>query len=647
MATWNSNGHDVGGSGGYVSGTQSVSYILANFANTGDTITIPVGTFSWGVMITGTLTFNSNVITGLSSTSGLVVGEKVATSTGLGGGVTITSIDSSSQIHISALFGAGTQSLPIAFGGVTISKSITLEGLGISSFASNGAGDSTSIIQNPTTLGITFQMTSGSDGHITCKGIYFKQTADNSGGAGFFLGTDRDDSTAYTVLVTQCSFSNNSFFTYLWQCQANGVIIWNNNFYGTGGPPGVISFVMTKYGFTSVNIGPSGSAVGWNTPSTMGTLDTTGLNNCYVETNYFQSYGLSCVNADDNARLVFRDNYCQDAITHAHSQDTSEFGYRHMEVYNNTYRNVNASSLNLNCWIYIRGAVFLCTGNTMDVISSKESIVMICQQISRGSSLGGCQVGYPANRQVASAWSSGSSATYGNAVVTQDGTGYIHDPCYIWNNTGTGGQTYANYVGVDEYNFDAGNDPCGHGLLSSIKVTATFASGSPIVTAIGTVSTINNPGTPPQSPVNVNATTLMTTGMGVYAPGFLPAYPSALAIQSINSSSQITLTGNATNSGTATLATGFITQDTDFVVGTARPGWTPYTYPHPLTQSGNITPSLTGTISLSGSVNPAFSPVRETLTGQMQIAGSVNPTYVGSSAGGFGGPTKLIVERVT
>lgn len=52
MANWISNGADTGGSGAYSPGSQSVGYILANYAvANGDTITLPTGTFNWSTGI--------------------------------------------------------------------------------------------------------------------------------------------------------------------------------------------------------------------------------------------------------------------------------------------------------------------------------------------------------------------------------------------------------------------------------------------------------------------------------------------------------------------------------------------------------------------------------------------------------------------
>ena len=72
------------------------------------------------------------------------------------------------------------------------------------------------------------------------------------------------------------------------------------------------------------------------------------------------------VNADDNSRVVVR--YCtvQDSCLHAHGQDTSIYGVRQYEIYNNTFHQVNGANLNLNNWVYIRGGTFVIANNAVD-----------------------------------------------------------------------------------------------------------------------------------------------------------------------------------------------------------------------------------------------------------------------------------------
>jgi hypothetical protein len=200
------------------------------------------------------------------------------------------------------------------------------------------------------------------------------------------------------------------------------------------------------------------------------------------------------INADDNSRVVVR--YCTviDSDLHAHGQETSQYGVRHYEIYNNKFQNVNAARLNLNSWTYIRGGVVLIANNTVDTPpAGKGSFAMIVQSINRATGQLPCQTAWPAARQVGQGWSATSKTAFGNPVVTSDGVGAVLDPCYYWGNTGPG----ANSIRVEQYS----PDDCGNGLKSA----------------------------------------------------------------DFNKSGR------------------------DYYVGTAKPGWTPYTYPHPLrTASGGL-----------------------------------------------------------
>jgi len=139
--TWVSNGQQTGGSGAYSPGTQSVNYILANFANDGDTITLPAGTFDWG----------ANTGTGVST---------------------------------------------------TITKAITLQGVNPGS-PGNTAPESafTTIIRNNNgnnnnPVVNMINATAPTTGHITLAYLCIKQNVDNSAAAGhpnFALVLDRSD----------------------------------------------------------------------------------------------------------------------------------------------------------------------------------------------------------------------------------------------------------------------------------------------------------------------------------------------------------------------------------------------------------------------------------------------------------------------
>jgi hypothetical protein len=247
----------------------------------------------------------------------------------------------------------------------------------------------------------------------------------------------------------------------------------------------------------------------------MGADDSTGLNNVYIEDCKFIGGASSNCNVDDNARVVLRRCTIEDGLLLAHGQETSQYGFRHWEIYDNTFRNVNLD-INLNAWIYIRGAVFLIYHNTIPARFDKQAITMTCQMIQQANT-GICQTAYPAARQVGYGWSASSSTGYGNPVLTRNGLGQIQDPCYIWDNTGDG----ASRIGVTDV-----TDNCGNGLK----------------------------------------------------------------------------------------ARDFIIAGRDYLIGTPRPGWSPYTYPHPLRGGGGggATPTPTPAPSATPLPTPTAAPTPPT-----------------------------------
>ena len=299
-------------------------------------------------------------------------------------------------------------------------------------------------IQNNLAAGNMISATSSAAGNINIYWLKVVQVANNSGGAGYALGVDRTEPSKYTVLIHDCSFDCSQVFNYSVFCSANGIIFWNDIFIGQGqNGLGGIQFVCEKYGYA-----------GWNTPDTFGTLDTTGLSNSYVENCTFKA-GIFVCNFDDNSRVVFRYNTMQDAALGSHGQESSPYGSRQWEVYNNTFTLTNGNPDNLQDWFTVRGGTGVITGNSMAGIPFKSGIQLNVYSISRGMNDGAggtfCPLAYPAPRQTGWGWSANSNAEFGigddtNAgrllgasspgVFGPDGVGAVLDPVYIWNNTG-------------------------------------------------------------------------------------------------------------------------------------------------------------------------------------------------------------------
>lgn len=214
--------------------------------------------------------------------------------------------------------------------------------------------------------------------------------------------------------------------------QRNGGVIYRNTFEsltasGTSGSSGA--------GSGCVQLKDESSGTSWSIASTMGAADITGTANIYIEDNTFNNIYLQAIDCDDNARTVIRRNTFNDSGIVCHGADTSTYGARHTEVYDNTFVFRASGSLgpityplNLNWWWYVRGGTGIVTGNVMPDITSvtwgaKAEVNFIVQQLRRNAGPNACCNTYPCLHQL------GQSS---------NGTSLITDPVYIWGNSGTG-----------------------------------------------------------------------------------------------------------------------------------------------------------------------------------------------------------------
>lgn len=340
-------------------------------------------------------------------------------------------------------------------GTLTITHSLTLQG------ASAGGV----IIQNNLSNGGMIEATSSANGNVNIYWLTINEVANNSGGLGYMLVVDRTEPSPYTVLIHDCTFNAGTIISYSVQCLANGIIFWNDTLActpttnGSDASGGGIYFFCDKYG-----PGTSGIAGGWNTPDSYGTEDTTGLMNSYVENCTIPAGSGYLLNIDDNSRVVFRNNTIQDSSIGSHGQESSPYGAREWEIYNNTFRFTSGNPYNIQDVFMIRGGSGVIWGNSMEDIAAgggygvgKPGILFCVFSINIPTI--SCQTAYPAARQVGQGWSASSTAKYGNPVVSDDGTGDVTEGVYIWDNTGAE-TTDPNFIGLDQP-----SDQCGDGQL--------------------------------------------------------------------------------------------------------------------------------------------------------------------------------------
>lgn len=197
------------------------------------------------------------------------------------------------------------------------------------------------------------------------------------------------------------------------------------------------------YGFEITRADATGAA-SWSTISKWGDTDTTGLSSFYIENCYFAGCLSESHDWEDNARVVLR--YCvyDNSGGTSHGADTSNYGMRSAELYNNCfmYSELGADNPSLAYGLLCRGGSWLITDNVMPACTNtsypnKPSVDLEIYQLRRNAGPHACWFdagvdSYPAPRQVGMGRVTGAS--------TSDSFAYNGDsePCYQWNNTGTG-----------------------------------------------------------------------------------------------------------------------------------------------------------------------------------------------------------------
>src|ERR1700730_15416597 len=259
------------------------------------------------------------------------------------------------------------------------------------------------------------------------------------------------------VLLHDCSFSvnQNGEDCVLWQ--TNGGVIWNCRFSSQD-----IDCVGV---YCKDALGSTQPGDPWQTLSTMGTADASGLANTYIENCTFTDMFLQSINLDDNSRTVVRYNTFDNSAIGSHGQETSPWGVRHYEIYNNTFIFTssgptpfgNTYPLNLNYWFEDRGGTGCIFNNTVPDIASqtwgaKATWLLVDFNIQRHSNNISCQTQYPSARQVGQTWIGSGGYSYPGAPV--DGPGYGIDPLYVWGNTGG---VNAQAPAIEDYPDQCGN----------------------------------------------------------------------------------------------------------------------------------------------------------------------------------------------
>jgi hypothetical protein len=390
-------------------------------------------------------------------------GEIILSSTSVTAGqsVAITSLTYTQPTEIAGIIDAGSCSttdvqtaitsasngdtVRIPDGSCTWTSGITLNG---SKYVHIQGETEGGVVLTNNASGSLFSITDGTSGSIEISNLAF------AGGSGTAATVTLYNATGgYPTLLHDNAWSGS---IHAIRAETNRGVIYSNTIDTNGLDK---SFVQCK---------PEGLLLAsWESAHTIGTADTTGTSNLYVEDNTITEVPLQAFDSDGNCRIVVRYNTFQDSAYTSHGPDTGPYGNRHTELYNNTFaftpNGCSAPVAIMDYFIFIRGGVWVITDNVIpDLVScylgDKNQIKMQIQNLRRNSGDMPCYAGsYPMPRQIGAG---------------HNGSTYITDPVYIWDNTGGGSVTPS----VENYS----PDECGGGqaITTFVQASRDFYVGS-------------------------------------------------------------------------------------------------------------------------------------------------------------------------
>ena len=207
----------------------------------------------------------------------------------------------------------------------------------------------------------------------------------------------------------------------------NRGVIYNNSI--TAQMPGPATGYRNT--FSAIRCKNPADQAGWESPSTMGTLDTTGEKNLYFEDNTVRMLHEG-TDFDDACRIVFRHNTLDNTSVQSHGWDSSPLGSRQVEVYGNTFlfgeTDASGIQVNIGQLIHIRGGGVWAIHNN------------IIPDANTGSNWGN-----PAEYNIQlyglrqDLCYNGSYPMPRQHGLGHNGSSYIREPIYIWGNNQPGG----------------------------------------------------------------------------------------------------------------------------------------------------------------------------------------------------------------
>lgn len=303
-------------------------------------------------------------------------------------------------------------------GGIKTTKQIKIEAQNYVP-TSRGTMTRSVTITNNSTSGPLLEFTSGNTFHVGVAGIRFNEGSGNQNHVRF------GGSGTKVPLINDCAFeirersgNNPDIAALAWLAQ--GSVVWNSYFVGVGAGFGG----QCCPGGASIWIS---SPRAWNTPSTMGALDTNGIVNVYFEDSTLKDISQS-PDVDNNGRVVIRYSLL-DGVTGLTHGFTSASGGRHVEYYNNTFQSTTSNRNLAGRYFWLRAGTAVFTDN---VVNSQNHGYGTPQLLDIGDITG--LGSYPQPRQPG--WGHNGSTS-------------VSDPIYIWNQTGNAAYTWGVSNGWD------------------------------------------------------------------------------------------------------------------------------------------------------------------------------------------------------
>lgn len=318
---------------------------------------------------------------------------------------------------------------------VTIAKAITLQGAGAATSGTTCGSGTASPVWGNTNINVTggnhsIHITKQAGGAIRIQGLNF--WASNVTGRTFYI--DGAWSGTQPVIFQNTSFCGNN--SWMGEINTPGGVILSHTYtagtYNNGG------------GWTVVD--DANTYNSWRTADTMGSKDTNGLLNFYIEDSTFHTGNI--IDCDSGCRVVVRYNTMQFAAFNSHGYDTSPYGMRHFEIYNNTFTDPNPSEIdqqgqylgNVQFFVWLRGGTGVVYNNHFDEVAGRgwgdkpivrQSMYALSDPTllrSHGDSAqSSCStISYPIQ---------GDAGQLGQNWTT--GTGFFTDPIYFWGNIRT------------------------------------------------------------------------------------------------------------------------------------------------------------------------------------------------------------------